>query len=90
MANVLIKIKLMLDSPDTDVDKVTKSCEKAISKFGKVGQTEVEPVAFGINALIFVVVADEARGGTEPLEEALSQVAGISSVEVLDVRRGLG
>ncbi len=83
-------MKVMPESPDEDLAKLEKKCTAAISKFGKVAQVEKEPIAFGLTALVFVIIADEARGGTEPLEEALSKIEGVNSAEVIDVRRAVG
>jgi translation elongation factor EF-1beta len=33
---------------------------------------------------------DEKLGGTDPLEAKLSEIEGVNSVEVIDVRRAIG
>ncbi len=35
-------------------------------------------------------VSDEKKGGTEKLEEEVSQISGVTSCEVTDVRRAVG
>lgn len=51
---------------------------------------KVEPVAFGLQALVFMFSVDEAKGGTEELEKKIAEMPGVSSVQVTDVRRAVG
>lgn len=47
---------------------------------------DVRPIAFGLKALIAVVLLDDkAGGGTEEVEEAFSKVKGVESVEVEEI-----
>ena len=48
------------------------------------------PIAFGLKALDILFVMDEAKGSTEELEKTVSQIEGVESVEVPDVRRAVG
>lgn len=78
-------------SPDIDLDEIKEKVEQEIKTFGgEVGKIEKEPVAFGLIALNMIFVSDESKGSTEQLEENISKLEGIASVEVTDVRRALG
>ena len=81
----------MPESPEVDIDKLTKECEAKIKPLDfEVAQKEVEPIAFGLKALILVLVGPEKAGGTDPIEKALSEIDGVSQVEAIDVRRAFG
>ena len=92
MADVVITLKIMPKSIDVDLDKLENEVVKEIKKF--TGETqfkkEVEPVAFGLKALKITFVMDENKGSTEELENNISLLDGVNSVEVVDVRRAVG
>ena len=91
MAQVVITIKIMPESVNTDLTKLEQAVTKEIKHFGgEVGKVEKENIAFGLVALKFIFVMDESKGDTEPLEEAIKKVPGVESVEVTDVRRAIG
>ena len=91
MADVIITFKIMPTSPEVDLDDVKSRIKDAISAFGgEVGKEEIEPIAFGLKALILIFVMDENKGSTEELEEQISKIEGVNSVECTDVRRAVG
>ena len=92
MANVVITIQLMPTSPDVNLSQIKEKADAEIIKFAgePSAKSEEKPIAFGLKALILTFVADESKGGTEPLEKALSELEGVKSVQVTDVRRTLG
>jgi len=90
MAQVVVTFKLMMASPDVDIEAVkVKAKELLASLHADVGKEEIEPVAFGIKALNLIVVADEALG-TDEMETKLNELEGVSSAKVVDYRRALG
>lgn len=91
MAHVIITIKLMMENPEVDINKVKEDATKIIEDFGgEVGKVEEEPLAFGLVSLLLTFVMDEKKGGTDPLEDSLSEVNGVGNVEMVDVRRAIG
>ncbi len=91
MAEVVITMKLMPESPDVNWDYVYEKVNEVIKKHkGEVGKKEEKPVAFGLKALEIIFVVDESSGSTEALEQEVSEIQGIESVEITDVRRALG
>lgn len=91
MANVIIKLKIMPEGVDTNLKVLAGKIEQLIKKFGGM-ETRIteEPIAFGLNALIFIFLMDEKKGDTEPLEKEITAVKGVESAEVIDVRRAFG
>jgi len=90
MAQVVVTLKIMPESPDTDLDKIKQAAEKAIGEFGgSIGKVEKTPVAFGLKSLDFFFIMDEDIGSTEALEEQLKCIAHVNSVDVTDVRRAI-
>ncbi len=90
MADVVVTMKLMPESPDTDLDALSSKAEELISPVGEVGKKEFEPVAFGLKAIILSFVMDESKGSTDELEKQISDLDDVASVEITDVRRTMG
>lgn len=91
MADVVVTLKVMPSSTDTDLNAIIIKAGEIIKKAGgEVGKTEKEPVAFGLVALKIIFVINEKLGGTEPIENAISQIEGVASAEAVDVRRAVG
>ena len=82
----------MPESPETDLNNLEGQAKNKIEEF--TGETELkaerEPIAFGLNALKITFVMDESKGSTEDLENSISSLEGVNSVEVVDVRRAVG
>lgn len=87
MGEVVATIKLMPESPEVDLEKIKGEIEANIPEGTELHRIDEEPIAFGLVALNVMVVVDDAEGGTEAAEQKLSQIDGISNIEVTDVRR---
>ncbi len=92
MADVIITLKIMPESPDTDMKKLEDDVKKKIAKFtgNKEFRVNIEEVAFGLKALNITFIMDENKGSTESLESEISNIDEVSSVNVVDVRRAFG
>jgi len=78
-------------SPDTDLAGLATSSTDLIDKFGgRVGKTEEIPVAFGLKSLNLTFIMDEEKGDTEVVEEQITALEGVQSVQVIECRRALG
>lgn len=92
MARVIVTIKIMPEDPSIDLVKLQKDCEKEITDFeGKIEMTNIEPIAFGLNAINIIFRMDENKGSPDPLEDTIMKnVKGVNSAKVTEVRRALG
>ncbi|HII88134.1 TPA: elongation factor 1-beta, partial [Candidatus Woesearchaeota archaeon] len=53
MARVVVTLRIMPESPETDLKKLEQKASEKIKAFGcEVGKTEIRPVAFGLKALL--------------------------------------
>ncbi|MBN2881235.1 elongation factor 1-beta [Candidatus Woesearchaeota archaeon] len=92
MANAIVTLKVMPDSPETDLTALQQKIMTELEKF--CGETEVrveiEPVAFGLKAIKLMFVMDESKGSPDPLAESIEQYEEVNSAEITDVRRAIG
>jgi len=90
MGTALIKIKIMPDSPDADLDAIEEKAKQIISEEkGENLKFEREPVAFGLNAIIVGMSREEGLSSDEMLEK-LQNSGNVSSAEIIDFRRAFG
>ena len=86
---IAIKLKVLPESPETDLEKLRNTIEQEINNLGgKLHSYEIEPIAFGLSALILTIAWTEEKE-LEELEKRLKEIEGVSSVEVLDYRKTL-
>lgn len=92
MADVVVTFRIMPENPEIDLSKIEAEAKKKIISFCNSHEfkTSIEPIAFGLRALNIIFVMDENKGSTEKLEEKISEIDGVESVEVTDVRRAIG
>lgn len=92
MARAIVTLQIMPDSPNDDLKRIETCALAEIKKFAGDGETKItiEPVAFGLSAINIIFVMNEDIGSTEPLEESVAKIQGVSSVLVTDVRRAVG
>ena len=92
MAQVIVTLKIMPESPEVDLDALNRQIITEITKFS--GETETrssqEPIAFGLKALNVIFVSEESKGSVDALEDKIRKLDGVQSVEVTDVRRAIG
>ena len=84
MGNVMVTFRIMPDGTGTDLEEIKKSLLALGSK-----KVEIEPVAFGLSAVIAYFVVPDAEGGTEELEKSVKSVEGVSEAEITEVNRML-
>ncbi len=76
MGNVAVSLKIMPESPDTDLEKIKEEISKKI----EIKDSKIEPLAFGLNALkILITVPDKE---IEDIKNEIRSVNGVSEVEV--------
>ena len=92
MAEVVVSLKIMPESPEIDLDAVQSKAMEAIKAFTNMDEMKAsqEPVAFGLKSVNLVFVMSEDQGSTDELEKTIADMEGVNSVEVTDVRRAMG
>jgi translation elongation factor aEF-1 beta len=91
MATAGIQFKIMPEDIDTDLEKLKIDIKTTIETFesGVFNEAKEEPIAFGLKALIVTIALSEDEE-SDAVEKALSEIEGISSVELIDYRRVVG
>ncbi len=92
MGKAIVTIKIMPESPQTNMEALAIKVKNAIIKFAGEGETrtEITPVAFGLKSLSITFIMDEQQGSPDPLAEEVEAYQEVNSAEITDVRRAVG
>ena len=90
MAVVGIIVKIMPDSPDTDLKEIKEEAKTRLEKEGAMNLSfEEKPIAFGLIAVMLKFAWKEEKD-TSIIESALSTIPNVSSAVIEDYRRAFG
>ena len=87
MGIIGLKIKIMPKSPSSDLEEIKHSAMEIVKKGGgRNREYEIEPIAFGLKAIIaFFEWPEEKELGY--VEEAFKKIKDVSSIQVTDMRK---
>ncbi|GIU68533.1 MAG: elongation factor 1-beta [Candidatus Pacearchaeota archaeon] len=85
---IIVKIKIMPKTIETNFESLKNKLKNILSEAENINY-EVEPIAFGLKALIVTFLYPEDKD-LEPLEIKIQNMEEVNSVEILDIRRALG
>jgi elongation factor 1-beta len=89
MGEVAVQIKVMPQSPEVDLEQLKRKIEFALPNDARLYGFDIQPIAFGVNALLVTVIVGDVEGGTDSIEEVLSRVDGVESIQVVTATRML-
>ena len=90
MGTALLTIKIMPTSPEVNLEEIKEKAQVVVEENkGRKCRFEEEPIAFGLKALIMTIALSEDEE-SDKVENALSEIEGVSSVELIDYRRVVG
>ncbi len=87
MGEVAATIKIMPVGVETDLDELKEKLVAVLPEGAEYGTHKIEPIAFGLKAIIMVVLVGDIEGGTESVEQAFAEVEGVESITVTEVGR---
>ena len=82
-----IKIQIMPTSPEVNLKEIEIKTKKLVEDSGGRNRTyEIEPIAFGLKAIIAFFEWPEEKS-LEEFEEKLKSIENINSIKVIDMRK---
>ena len=90
MATVIFTVKLMPDSPETDLEVIKKEAKSRLDKMGATQLSFTEkPIAFGLKAIMAQFIMPEEKG-SDIVENELGSIPHVSSATIEEYRRTFG
>jgi elongation factor 1-beta len=87
LGSYVIRVKLLPQDTTTEHQKIVDSVAGFLPKGVKIRSQRVEPIAFGLSAVIVDIVTPEEDGMVDRVEESLSKAPLVSQYEVTGVSR---
>ena len=87
MGSYVIRLKVLPQETDTPYDKIVESVTRALPAGTQVRGERVEPIAFGLSAIILDVVAPEEEGIIDRVEHSVSTAPLVGQYELVGVSR---
>jgi elongation factor 1-beta len=87
LGSYVIRIKLLPHDTTTEHQKIVDSVSGLLPAVARVRGQRIEPIAFGLSAVIVDIVAPEEEGMVDKIEEAVTKSPLVSQYEVTGVSR---
>ena len=87
MGSYVIRFKVLPQDTTTEHQKIIDSVAGALPGQAKIRSQRIEPIAFGLSAIIVDVVAPEEEGVIEKIEAAVSAAPLVGQSELVGVSR---
>ena len=87
MGSYVIRVKLLPEDTTTDHQKILDTVAGLLPPFAQIRGHKIEPIAFGLSAIIVDVVTPEEEGMVDKIEEIISKAPLVSQYEVLGVSK---
>lgn len=88
MAKMLVSMKIFPEDITIPLDQIKQQIQAIIPQDSKVLRFEVEPIAFGLNALIaHVLLPEDKEDELENLEKGIREIQGVSNLETFMMQR---
>ena len=82
MGSVAVIMRVMPESPEVDLEQLKAALKQ---KLPGIQDMKVEPIGFGLKAIKFAAVINDAGGETDALETSLSSIPGVERAEIIEV-----
>jgi elongation factor 1-beta len=87
MARLVVRIRILPAEAESNLENVVESIKKSIPQGMEKKSSSLEPIAFGLKAIIGDFLLDDAEGQMDKLEEAIKSVEGVGEIEVTNISR---
>ncbi len=87
MGSYVIRLKILPEDTTTDLEKLLQTVSGLLPTPVQIRGHKIEPIAFGLSAVIADVVAPEEEGMIDKVEELVAKAPGVSQYEVIAVSR---
>jgi elongation factor 1-beta len=87
MARLVARIRIMPADAESNLDSVLQSIKKSMPQGMEMKGHAIEPIAFGLKAIIGDFLLEDAEGQMDKLEESIKSVEGVGEIEVTNISR---
>jgi elongation factor 1-beta len=87
MGSYVIRLKVLPTDTTTEHERIVKSIADSLPPESKIRGQKIEPIAFGLSAIILDIVAPETEGIIDSIEKSVSEAPLVGQSELIGVSR---
>jgi elongation factor 1-beta len=82
MGSVALIMRVMPESPEVDLEQLKGALKQ---KLPGIQDIREEPIGFGLRAIKFAAIVNDAGGETDAIEKSLNEIPGVERAEIIEV-----
>jgi elongation factor 1-beta len=87
MGSYVIRLKVLPENTTTDHQKIIESVAKVLPAGAEIRGQRIEPIAFGLSAIILDIVTPEEDGVVDKVELSISNAPFVGQYELIGVSK---
>lgn len=87
MARLVVRIRILPAEAESNLEDVVELIKRSVPEGMEMKSSTLEPVAFGLKAIVGDFLLDDAEGQMDKLEESIKAVEGVGELEVMNISR---
>ncbi len=87
MARLVVRIRILPAEAESNLQDVVELIKTSVPGGMEMKSSTLEPIAFGLNAIVGDFLLDDAEGQMDKLEESIKAVEGVGELEVTNISR---
>jgi elongation factor 1-beta len=87
MARLVARIRILPAEAESNLEAVVGTIKGSMPEGMEMKGHALEPIAFGLNALVGDFLLEDAEGQMDKLEESIRAVDGVGEIEVMNISR---
>jgi elongation factor 1-beta len=87
MARLVVRIRILPAEAESNLENVVESIKKSLPTGMEMKSSSMEPIAFGLKAILGDFLLDDAEGQMDKLEESIKSIEGVGQLEVTNISR---
>jgi elongation factor 1-beta len=87
MARLVVRIRILPAEAESNLENVSESIKRSLPEGMELKSSLMEPIAFGLKAIVGDFLLDDAEGQMDKLEECIKSIEGVGEIEVTNISR---
>ena len=87
MTRLVARIRILPAEAESNLETVIQSIKASIPQGMEMKGHAMEPIAFGLNAIVGDFLLDDAEGQMDKLEDSIKNIEGVGEIEVMNISR---
>jgi elongation factor 1-beta len=87
MVQLVARIRIMPADAESNLDSVVQAMKTSMPQGMEMKGHAVEPIAFGLKAIVGDFLLEDAEGQMDKLEESIKKIGGVGEIEVMNISR---